>query len=67
MALDEDKSNVYWEGVRDALRLILEFNEWKTTNPETDRTLQDFILAAQDKVAGKIKPKLADLLGVPFK
>ena len=57
MAFEEEKSNDYWEGVRDALRLILDFDEWKTTNPQSERTLQEFIQEARVKVAGRTKPK----------
>ena len=67
MALKEEKSNIYWEGVRDALRLIHDFNEWQTANPHSDRTLQSFLEEAQTKIEDRVNPKLVDILGVPFK
>ena len=67
MSLEEEKSDIYWEGVRDTLRLIRDFNEWQTVNPQSDRTLQSFLEEAQTKIAGRVNPKLVDILGVPFK
>ena len=67
MPVEEEKNPLYWEGVRDTFRLVLEFLDWKEQNPESPSTLEKYLKAAQKQVATKTSPTLVDILGVPFK
>ncbi len=67
MVLQEEKNPAYWEGVRDTLQLLLDFEKWKEENPDTTITLEEYLKKAQNQVASKTSPQLADVLGVPFR
>lgn len=67
MAFQEEKNPAYWEGVRDTLQLLLEFEKWIKENPESEISLEDYLKKAQEQVASKTSPQLADILGVPFR
>ena len=64
---EEEKPPGYWEGVKDTLRLLHQFIDWKEDHPDSPVNLKRYIMQAIDKVAPKTKPRLRDLLGIPFK
>ncbi|MHA2407166.1 MAG: hypothetical protein ACXACA_02190, partial [Candidatus Ranarchaeia archaeon] len=57
----DEKPPAYWEGVFEAFRLIHMFIDWKEDNPESQRTIKQYIQQAQNRVRGKVK---ADLRGL---
>ncbi|MHA1713194.1 MAG: hypothetical protein ACTSW4_04010 [Candidatus Ranarchaeia archaeon] len=67
MSLEEEKNQEYWEGVRDTVRLLIDFLKWREKNPAHSKTLRAYIKEAQELVASKTSPPLADILGVPFR
>ena len=40
---DKTRSDEYWMGVRDALRMVDSFTKWAKRNPSRAKTLEDFI------------------------
>ena len=44
-----------------------DFEKWKAENPDTTITLEEYLKKAQNQVASKTSPQLADVLGVPFR
>ena len=62
----QDKPPDYWEGVNDAFKLVQEFLDWKKKYPSADRTIQDYINDAVDKVNKQLTSDLRNLIGLDF-
>jgi len=46
----EEFGQMYWNGVRDALRMTQTFLFWKEKNPSEDRTIETFVTEALEAV-----------------
>jgi hypothetical protein len=64
---DETKSDDYWMGVRDALRMIDSFVRWSRYNPKKAKNLEDFIADGLIAAAKRCKSCLSKELGIVFK
>ncbi len=54
----------YLRGVIDALELVASFLAWKAENPDSDRTIKDFLQQAVEKLEKKTHHKLDEVLGL---
>lgn len=62
----EEFGQLYWNGVRDALRMVETFVFWKEKNPREKRTTKDFVSEALEAVRQKCAPCLKEILGINF-
>lgn len=62
----EEFGQMYWNGVRDALRMVQTFLFWKEKNPNEARTIETFVSEALEAVRQKCAPCLKEILGVTF-
>jgi hypothetical protein len=62
----EEFGQLYWNGVRDALRMVETFVFWKEKNPREKRTIKDFVSEALEAVRQKCAPCLKEILGINF-
>ncbi|MFX1244310.1 MAG: hypothetical protein ACFE8F_05060 [Promethearchaeota archaeon] len=62
----DEFGQMYWNGVRDALRMVQTFLFYKDKNPEEQRSTDTFVSEALDAVRQKCAPCLKDILGVSF-
>ena len=62
----EESGQLYWNGVRDALRMVETFVFWKEKNPREKRTVKDFVSEALEAVRQKCAPCLKEILGINF-
>jgi hypothetical protein len=67
MKSDERKSDDYWMGVRDALRMIDSFYRWSRQNPKRAKKLEDFITDGLIAAAKRCKSCFSRDLGVDYK
>lgn len=63
---DNKKSDEYWMGVRDALRMIDSFNKWAKRNPHRAKSLEDFIDDGLIAAAKRCESCLSEKLGLSF-
>ncbi|MFW9985132.1 MAG: hypothetical protein ACFFDJ_01030 [Candidatus Odinarchaeota archaeon] len=54
----------YLRGVIDALELVASFLAWKAENPQSDRSIKDFLQQALEKLEKKTEHKLDEVLGI---
>ncbi len=66
MSSDNRKSDEYWMGVRDALRMVDSFNKWANRNPGRAKTLDDFIHDGLIAAAKRCESCLKEKLGLSF-
>ena len=64
---DEKKSDEYWMGVRDALRMIDSFVRWSRHNPKKAKKIEDFIADGLIAAAKRCKSCLSEELGIRFR
>lgn len=64
---DEKKSDEYWMGVRDALRMVDSFLRFRRKQPKRMKTLEDFIADGLVSAAKRCKSCLSKELGITFK
>jgi hypothetical protein len=50
--------------VIDALELVASFLAWKAENPNSDRTVKEFLVQALDQLEKKTHHKLDEVLGI---
>ncbi|MDO8055294.1 MAG: hypothetical protein Q6361_00395, partial [Candidatus Hermodarchaeota archaeon] len=62
----EEFGQMYWNGVRDALRMVQTFLFYKEKNPAEQRSTDTFVSEALDAVRQKCAPCLKEILGVDF-
>lgn len=62
----DEFGQLYWNGVRDALRMVETFVFWKEKNPREKRTIRDFVSEALEAVRQKCAPCLKEILGIDF-
>ncbi|MBE0525686.1 MAG: hypothetical protein IH631_02005 [Candidatus Thorarchaeota archaeon] len=60
------RTDEYWMGVRDALRMVDSFNKWSTRNPGRAKSLDDFIHDGLIAAAKRCESCLRDKLGISF-
>ena len=63
---DKDRSDEYWMGVRDALRMVDSFTKWAKRNPGRAKDLEDFIHDGLIAAAKRCESCLRDQLGLKF-
>ncbi len=63
---DNKRSDEYWMGVRDALRMIDIFNKWAVRNPTRAKSLEDFINDGLIAAAKRCESCLREKLGISF-
>ena len=63
---DNKKSDEYWMGVRDALRMVDSFNKWAKRNPSRAKNLDDFIHDGLIAAAKRCESCLSEKLGLSF-
>ena len=63
---EKKKSDEYWMGVRDALRMVDSFVKWSSRYKEDAKTLEDFIHDGLIAAAKRCESCLSDQLGVRF-
>jgi hypothetical protein len=63
---DNKRSDEYWIGVRDALRMVDSFNRWAARNPERAKSLDDFIHDGLIAAAKRCESCLREKLGLSF-
>ncbi|MFW9959674.1 MAG: hypothetical protein ACFFDV_01565 [Candidatus Thorarchaeota archaeon] len=66
MSSDNKKSDEYWMGVRDALRMVDSFNKWAARNPKRAKSLDDFIHDGLIAAAKRCESCLREKLGLSF-
>ncbi|TFG28086.1 hypothetical protein EU527_17765 [Candidatus Thorarchaeota archaeon] len=66
MSSDNKKSDEYWMGVRDALRMVDSFNKWASRNPGRAKSLEDFIHDGLIAAAKRCESCLQEKLGLTF-
>lgn len=54
----------YLRGVIDALELVASFLAWKAENPNSDRTVKEFLVQALNQLEKKTHHKLDEVLGI---
>jgi hypothetical protein len=62
----DEFGQLYWNGVRDALRMVETFVFWKEKNPREKRMVKDFVSEALEAVRQKCAPCLKEILGINF-
>lgn len=62
----DEFGQLYWNGVRDALRMVETFVFWKEKNPREKRTIKNFVSEALEAVRQKCAPCLKEILGIDF-
>ena len=67
MNSDERKSDDYWMGVRDALRMVDSFVRFRYKHPKRTKKLEDFIAEGLVAAAKRCKSCLSRELGIIFK
>ncbi len=63
---DNTKSDEYWMGVRDALRMVDSFHKWSKRNPRRAKNLEDFIHDGLIAAAKRCESCLRDKMGLSF-
>ena len=63
---DNKRSDDYWMGVRDALRMVDSFNKWAKRNPYRAKSLEDFIHDGLIAAAKRCESCLREKLGLSF-
>ena len=63
---DNKRSDEYWMGVRDALRMIDIFNKWAVRNPTRAKSLEDFINDGLIAAAKRCESCLREQLGISY-
>jgi len=63
---DNKRSDEYWMGVRDALRMIDIFNKWAVRNPTRAKSLEDFIDDGLVAAAKRCESCLREKLGISY-
>jgi len=63
---DKKRSDEYWKGCRDALRMVDSFNKWALRNKERAKDLDDFIHDGLIAAAKRCESCLKDDLGLTF-
>jgi hypothetical protein len=63
---DNKRTDEYWMGVRDALRMVDSFNKWAERNPERAKSLDDFIHDGLIAAAKRCESCLREKLGLSF-
>ena len=63
---DNGRSDEYWMGVRDALRMVDSFNKWSKRNPGRAKDLEDFIHDGLIAAAKRCESCLRDKMGISF-
>ncbi|TFH03773.1 MAG: hypothetical protein E4H14_16085 [Candidatus Thorarchaeota archaeon] len=63
---DNTRTDEYWMGVRDALRMVDSFHKWSTRNPGRAKSLDDFIHDGLIAAAKRCESCLSDKLGLSF-
>jgi len=63
---DKTRSDEYWMGVRDALRMVDSFTKWAKRNPGRAKSLEDFIHDGLIAAAKRCESCLRDKLGIKF-
>jgi hypothetical protein len=63
---DNVRSDEYWMGVRDALRMVDSFHKWSKRNPGRAKDLEDFIHDGLIAAAKRCESCLSDKLGLRF-
>ena len=63
---DNVRTDEYWMGVRDALRMVDSFNKWSKRNPGRAKSLEDFIHDGLIAAAKRCESCLRDKLGLSF-
>ncbi|MGY5859920.1 MAG: hypothetical protein RTU63_11175 [Candidatus Thorarchaeota archaeon] len=63
---DNGRSDEYWMGVRDALRMVDSFNKWAKRNPGRAKDLDDFIHDGLIAAAKRCESCLRDKMGISF-
>lgn len=63
---DNKRSDDYWMGVRDALRMVDSFNKWAVRNPGKAKSLEDFIHDGLIAAAKRCESCLREKLGLSF-
>ena len=66
MSDDDTRSDDYWMGVRDSLRMVDSFLKWSARNPEKAKSLEDFVHDGLIAAAKRCESCLSDKLGVKF-
>ncbi|MCK4567574.1 MAG: hypothetical protein KAU48_09725, partial [Candidatus Thorarchaeota archaeon] len=63
---DNVRTDEYWMGVRDALRMVDSFYKWSKRNPGRAKDLDDFIHDGLIAAAKRCESCLRDKLGLSF-
>ncbi|MFW9910494.1 MAG: hypothetical protein ACFFEF_18210 [Candidatus Thorarchaeota archaeon] len=63
---EHQRSDEYWMGVRDALRMVDSFIKWAKTNRERAKTLEEFLHEGLIAAAKRCESCLSKQLGVKF-
>jgi len=63
---DNVRTDEYWMGVRDALRMVDSFHKWSKRNPSRAKSLDDFIHDGLIAAAKRCESCLSDKLGLRF-
>jgi len=63
---DNSRTDEYWMGVRDALRMVDSFHKWANRNPGRAKSLEDFIHDGLIAAAKRCESCLSDKLGLSF-
>ncbi|TFG29708.1 hypothetical protein EU528_09305 [Candidatus Thorarchaeota archaeon] len=63
---DNIRTDEYWMGVRDALRMVDSFHKWSQRNPGRAKSLEDFIHDGLIAAAKRCESCLRDKLGLSF-
>ncbi|MFW9956789.1 MAG: hypothetical protein ACFFCT_01850 [Candidatus Odinarchaeota archaeon] len=66
MSSDNKRTDEYWMGVRDALRMVDSFNKWAARNPGRAKSLEDFIHDGLIAAAKRCESCLREKLGLSF-
>ncbi|MFW9793722.1 MAG: hypothetical protein ACFFEE_05450 [Candidatus Thorarchaeota archaeon] len=66
MSSERNRSDEYWMGVRDALRMVDSFNKWARRNRERAKDLDDFIHDGLIAAAKRCESCLKEDLGLTF-
>ncbi len=63
---DNTRTDEYWMGVRDALRMVDSFYKWSKRNPDRAKDLEDFIHDGLIAAAKRCESCLRDKMGLSF-
>lgn len=64
VSTSENLDPQYLRGVIDALELVASFLAWKAENPDSHRTIKDFLQQALENLEKKAHHKLDEVLGL---